>query len=54
MLVLSRKLNESVKIADNIEVKIVKVQGNNVRLGITAPAAVKVVRSELTGQPKKS
>ena len=47
MLVLSRKLGESIRIGDNIEVTVVEVKGNRVRLGITADRSVSVVRSEL-------
>lgn len=47
MLVLSRKLLESIKIGDDITVTIVKVKGNTIRLGIEAPRSVRVVRSEL-------
>ena len=46
MLVLSRKLNESVCIADDIEVVIVEVRGNRVRLGFRAPASVSIQRTE--------
>lgn len=47
MLVLSRKLGESIRIGNNIEVTVVEVKGNRVRLGITADRSVSVVRSEL-------
>jgi carbon storage regulator len=47
MLVLSRQLNESIMIGENVEVVIVKVQGNQVRLGIKAPPAVSVHRKEV-------
>jgi carbon storage regulator len=47
MLVLSRKESETILIGDNIEVEILKVGGNNVRLGLKAPTTVKIVRGEL-------
>ncbi|MEW8976987.1 MAG: carbon storage regulator CsrA [Symbiobacterium sp.] len=51
MLVLSRRLNESILIGDDIEIKIVQVRGNGpqavVRLGITAPRSVTVLRKEI-------
>ena len=47
MLVLSRKLNESIVIADNIVVTIVEVRGDKVRLGIDAPREITVDRSEV-------
>jgi carbon storage regulator len=47
MLVLTRKLNESIVIDGGIKITIVEVQGNRVRLGIDAPRDVGVRRSEL-------
>ena len=47
MLVLSRKKNESIMIGDHIEVKILSVEGDQVKLGIVAPKSVKVHRSEV-------
>jgi carbon storage regulator len=47
MLVLSRRIGETLRIADDILVTIVDVKGNQVRLGIDAPAAVTVLREEL-------
>jgi len=47
MLVLSRKPGEEVVIGSNIQITIVAVQGNRVRLGITAPQDVVVHRAEL-------
>ena len=51
MLVLSRKTNESIVIGNNITVQILKVKGNTIRLGITAPRDVPVRRSELSKTP---
>ncbi len=47
MLVLSRKLNESVVINDQIVVTVVEVRGDRVRLGIQAPRDVPIHRSEV-------
>lgn len=47
MLVLSRKAGDTIKIADNIEVKILEVKGDTVRVGIEAPKSVDIVRGEL-------
>jgi carbon storage regulator len=47
MLVLSRKLGEKVRIGDQIVVTVLKTQGRTVRLGIEAPAEVRVLRAEL-------
>jgi len=47
MLVLSRKKDESIMIGDQIELKILSVDGEQVKLGIVAPKDVKVYRSEV-------
>ncbi|MBU1863480.1 MAG: carbon storage regulator CsrA [Candidatus Omnitrophica bacterium] len=47
MLVLSRKPNESIMIGNDVEVKIVEVKGDYVKLGITAPKAIPVHRKEI-------
>lgn len=47
MLVLSRKLGESIVIGNGITVTIIEVKGERVRLGFTAPAEVPIHREEL-------
>jgi carbon storage regulator len=47
MLVLSRQKNESIIIGDDVEITIVDVRGDKVRLGITAPKAISVHRKEI-------
>ena len=47
MLVLSRKVGEEIVIGDNIRVRIVSVQGNQIRLGFEAPREVSIQRAEL-------
>lgn len=47
MLVLSRKTNEKIKIGEDIEITIVSVSGEVVRVGIEAPKEVKILRSEV-------
>lgn len=47
MLILSRKLNESIVIDGRIVVKIVRVDGEVVKVGIEAPADVPVFRQEI-------
>ena len=47
MLVLSRKLNESIIINGNIRVTVVGLRGNQIRLGIEAPESVAIFRTEL-------
>jgi carbon storage regulator CsrA len=48
MLVLTRKENESIIIREDIEVRIARIQGNKVRVGVIAPRDVPVYRKELT------
>lgn len=47
MLVLSRKMGESIIIGDNIEISIVDIQGDNIRIGINAPKTIKIFRKEV-------
>ena len=47
MLVLSRQRNESIMIGDDVEITIVDVRGDKVRLGITAPRTISVHRKEV-------
>jgi len=48
MLVLSRKKDESIVLDGQIEIQVLKIKGNTVRLGIKAPAHIKVLRGELS------
>jgi len=47
MLVLSRQKDESIMIGDEVEITIVDVRGDKVRLGITAPKKIPVHRREV-------
>ena len=47
MLVLSRQKNESIMIGDDVEITIVDVRGDKVRLGITSPKGYPVHRREV-------
>jgi carbon storage regulator len=47
MLVLTRKLQQQIKIGEQITVTILRVKGNAVRVGVQAPREVRVVRGEL-------
>jgi carbon storage regulator len=53
MLVLTRKTDESIIIGDNIAVTVVAVEGDQVRLGVTAPKDIAVHRQEVYEQIKK-
>jgi carbon storage regulator len=48
MLVLSRKLGEKIVIGDNIVVTVVKIDRNQIRIGIEAPHEVPVYREEIS------
>lgn len=50
MLVISRKVDETVHIGENVKVTVVAVVGGKVRLGIEAPKEVNVLRGELVGK----
>ncbi|MBC7238481.1 MAG: carbon storage regulator [Chloroflexi bacterium] len=47
MLVLSRKLNEKIILANGITLTVLAVKGKNVRIGIDAPRDVVILREEL-------
>ncbi|BAQ10176.1 carbon storage regulator csra [Bacillus sp. OxB-1] len=47
MLVLSRKANDTIKIGEDIELRILEVKGDTVRIGIEAPKSVDILRGEL-------
>lgn len=47
MLVLTRRLGEQLLIGDDTLVEVLEIWGSQVRLGVTAPADVKILRDEL-------
>jgi len=47
MLVLTRKSNQSIMIGDDIEISVLAIMGEKVRIGITAPREVPVFRTEV-------
>lgn len=54
MLILTRKLGESLLIGDDVEITVLSVRGNQVKLGIKAPKEVAVHREEIYKQIKES
>ena len=49
MLILQRRSGESLRIGDDIEITVVAIEGGKVRLAISAPKDVTILRSELMG-----
>ncbi|HLS66053.1 MAG TPA: carbon storage regulator CsrA [Pseudogracilibacillus sp.] len=47
MLVLSRKTKEAIRIGDDIEVSILAIEGEQVKIGIQAPKSIEVYRKEI-------
>lgn len=54
MLILSRKLDESIIINDNIEIKVISIDKGVVKLGIEAPTSIPILRQELIIAVKNS
>ena len=53
MLILTRKLNEEIKIGSGITVKIISISDNTVKIGIDAPQNIQIVRTELYDKIKE-
>jgi carbon storage regulator len=47
MLILTRRPGESIQVGQDIEISVLEIRGNQVRLGISAPPDVLVLRAEL-------
>jgi carbon storage regulator len=47
MLVLSRKINEKIRIGSDIIISVVAVSDNQIKIGIDAPTSIKILRDEL-------
>lgn len=48
MLILSRKRGEVIRIGNDIEITVMRISGENVRIGIDAPKEMNIVRTELS------
>lgn len=53
MLILSRKTGEAIQIGDDIEIRIVSLKGDQVKLGIDAPKHVEIYRKEIVDEIQK-
>jgi len=47
VLILTRQLNEGIMIGDDIEIRITRIDGDTVKIGITAPRSLNVLRDEI-------
>lgn len=47
MLILSRRVGEVIRIADEIEIMVIGIKGNQIKLGFTAPKNISVHREEI-------
>jgi carbon storage regulator len=54
MLILTRKINEEIKINSDISFKIISISENQVKIGITAPQGVQILRGELYDKVKET
>ena len=52
MLVLTRRRGESDLIGDKVEITIVEIQGDKIKIGVSAPKKIEVLRKELVSQAK--
>ena len=52
MLILSRKIDESIILGDNVEIRILDIQDGRVKIGIEAPKEISIIRRELYEEVK--
>ena len=54
MLVLTRKINEEIRLGADISIKIISISDNQIKIGIEAPKAVQILRGEVYEKIKES
>ncbi len=54
MLVLTRKINEEIKLGADISIKIISISENQVKIGIEAPKTIQILRGEVYEKVKES
>lgn len=54
MLVLSRKVGETIWVGDDVEIVITEIKGDQIKLGIQAPKSIEIVRGELRTEVSQS
>ena len=54
MLILARKIDQGIRIGDEIEISITKIEGDSVKVGISAPRSISILRKEILEEMKDS
>jgi carbon storage regulator len=54
MLILSRKIDQGIRIGDEIEISVTKIEGDSVKIGISAPRSISILRREILEEMQTS